>query len=341
MSLRRDAMSRRLYCLSVCFLLTLTACGDKPTGPSGEQPEDFPGRKVDSWAAPSGSGSSQIFNLQCPPGNSDRVYLWLSESSPGSYDKLVCYANGYTQSSPELPRGSASHYAVIPQTGQVIYSRYSEGTGTTVILATSDLLTQAEFTTGETVTGFIPMLGGDKVLMCGNMNAVVLEVPSLARIDTVLCMVSQGFSVEGQGTFGYSDNMILKFDPATCQMTQNVLTGSECRPVIDGNGRLYLLRNGMLTVLEADDLTLVETKATPSSSISALHPVGKSVFLYTVSTGNTIDIYRLSDLSWQGTVSGLTLVNPLQELLSHPGRNELWGLTVNSQNRFEVFKIAP
>jgi len=39
-------------------------------------------------------------------------------------------------------------------------------------------------------------------------------------------------------------------------------------------------------------------------------------------------------------VSGLTLTNPLDELISHPGRNEIWGLFVNSQNRFEVFKIA-
>jgi len=80
---------------------------------------------------------------------------------------------------------------------------------------------------------------------------------------------------------------------------------------------------------------------TPSSSIFALHPVGNSVFLYTVSTGNTIDIFDLAELSWKGTVDGLTLVNPLLELISHPGRNELWGLTVNAQNRYEVFKVAP
>ena len=47
----------------------------------------------------------------------------------------------------------------------------------------ADLLTEAEFTTGESITGFIPMLGGDKVLMCGDLNAVVLQLPSLARID--------------------------------------------------------------------------------------------------------------------------------------------------------------
>jgi hypothetical protein len=335
-------MLKLLVCLSVCFLLVFTACGDNSAGPSDPQPpDDFPGKKADSWMAPSGSGSSQIFNLQSPSGNSDRVYFWLSEMTAGSYDKLVCYANGYTQSSPEFPRGSASHYAVIPQTGEVIYSSYSEGSGTTVVLATADLLTQTEFTTSETVTGFIPMLGGDKILMCRDVNAVVLQLPSLARVDTVLCMVSRGFSVEGHGTYGYSDNMILKFDPVTCQITRNALTGSECRPVISGDGKLHLMKDGMLTILNANDLTMVESMATPSSSIFALHPVGNSVFLYTVSTGNTIDIFDLAELSWKGTVDGLTLVNPLLELISHPGRNELWGLTVNAQNRYEVFKVAP
>lgn len=333
-------MLRRLLCLSVGFLLVFTACGDNSAGPSEEGPDDYPGMKADSWVAPSGSGSNQVFNLQCPSGNSDRVYFWLSETADGSFDKLVCYANGYTQSSPELPRGSGSHYAVVPQTGEVIYSSYTEGTGTTVVLATADLLTKAEFTTSENITGFIPMLSGDKVLMCMNLNAVVLQLPSLARIDTVLCTVSQGFSVEGYGTYGYSDSMILKFDPVTCQMTQNSLSGSECRPVINANGKLYLLANGLLTILKADDLSIVESKATPSSSVFALHPVGNSVFLYTVSTGNTVDIYDLADLAWQGTVSGLTLTNPLEELISHPGRNDLWGLTVNSQNRYEVFKIT-
>lgn len=333
-------MLRSLLCLAVCFLLFFTACGDDSTGPSEEPPADYPGRKADGWVAPSGSGSCQVFNIQCPSGDSDRVYFWLSDAADDS-DRLVCYANGYTQSSPEYPRGSASHYAIIPQTGEVVYSSYTEEEGTTVILATDDLLTESEFTTGETITGFIPMIGGDKVLMCMDLNAVVLELPSLARIDTVLCTVSKGFSVEDYGTYGYSGDMILRFDPATCQMTQNALTGSECTPVINSEGMLYLLSNGMLTILDAGDLTTIETKATPSSSIFALHPVEKSVFLYTVSTGNTIDIFDLADLSWQGTVSGLTLVNPLEELVSHPGRNEIWGLTVNSQNRCEVFKIAP
>jgi hypothetical protein len=324
----------------VPILLVFSAC-DNAAGPPEEQPpEDFPAKKAESWLAPSGSGSNQVFGLQCPSENEDRVYFWLTDLSE-SHDRLVCYANGYTQSSPQFPAGSGSHYAVIPQTGDVIYSSYTEGGGTRVILSTDDLFTQAEFTTSETITGFIPMLGGDKVLMCLGLNAVVLEIPSLSRVDTVLCTVSQGFSVDGYGTYGYSGEMILKFDPATCQMTQNSLTGSGCTPVISSNGRLHLLANGLLTILEADDLSLVETRATPSSSIFALHPVGDSVFLYAVSTGYTIDIFDLADLAWKGTVSGLTLTNPLDELISHPGRNELWGLTVNSQNRCEVFKIEP
>lgn len=335
-------MLRWMLCLSVCFLLVFTACGDDPAGPPEEQgSEDYPGKKADSWLAPLGSGSNQVFNLQCPFEDENRVYFWLSEFTDASYDKLVCYANGYTQSSPELPRGSGSQYAVIPQTGEVIYSSYTEGTGTTVILATADLLTEAEFTTGENITGLIPMIGGDKVLMCGDLNAVVLQLPSLARIDTVLCTVSQGFSAEGYGTYGYSSDMILKFDPETCQMTQNAFSGSDCRPVVNDDGQLYLLSDGVLTILEANDLSVVESKVTPSSSVFALHPVGNSVFLYTVSTGNTIDIYDLDDLSWQGTVSGFTLSNPLEELISHPGRNELWGLTVNGQDYYEVFKITP
>jgi len=332
-------MLRWWLCLSVSLLLVFSACGDNAAGPSEEEgDDDFPREISDSWVASSGPGSSQVFGLQCPSGNEDRVYFWLCDLAENN-DRLVCYENGYTQSSPELPEGSGSHYAVIPQTGDVIYSS-AEGSGTRVILASEDLLTQAEFTTGETVTGFIPMIGGDKVLMCLGLNAVVLEIPSLARVDTVLCTVSKGFSVEGYGTYGYSAEMVLKFDPATCQMTQNALTGSECTPVISGDGRLYLLENGVLTILEADDLSMVEFKATPSSSVFALHPVGDSVYLYTVSTGNTIDIFDLADLAWKGTVSGLTLTNPLDELISHPGRNEIWGLFVNSQNRFEVFKIA-
>lgn len=333
-------MLRWWLCLSVSILLVVSACGDNAAGPSEEEGDDeFPSKKAESWVASSGSGSNQVFSLQCPSGSGDRVYFWLSDLSE-NHDRLVCYANGYTQSSPELPEGSGSHYAVIPQTGDVIYSS-TEGGTTSVILASEDLLTQAEFTTGETVTGFIPMIGGDKVLMCLGLNAVVLEIPSLARVDTVLCTVSKGFSVDGFGTYGYSDEMILKFDPATCQMTQNALTGSECTPVISEDGRLFLLANGMLTILEADDLSMVESKATPSSSVFALHPVGDSVYLYTVSTGNTIDIFDLADLAWKGTVSGLTLTSPLDELISHPGRNELWGLFVNSQNRFEVFKVTP
>jgi len=335
-------MLKWMLCFSVCFFLVFRACGGDPAGSSGEpESEDYPGKKADSWVAPSGAGSTQVFNLQSPFENENRVYFWLSEFTGSSYDKLVCYANGYTQSSPELPRGSGSHYAVVPQTGEVIYSSYTEETGTTVILATADLLTEAEFTTEESISGFIPMLNGDKVLMCGDINAVVLQLPSLARIDTVLCTVSQGFSVDNYGTFGYSDDMILKFDPVTCQMTQNAFSGSECRPVVNAEGKLYLLTDGVLTILEADDLSMVESKVTPSSSVFALHPVGNSVFLYTVSTGNTIDVFNLADLSWQGTVSGLTLSNPLEELISHPGRNELWGLTVNAQNYYEVFKITP
>lgn len=331
-----------MLCLSVCFLLVLTACGEDSAGPSEEQePEDFPAKKAESWLTPLGSGSSQVFGLQCPHENENRVYFWLSEFTDGYYDKLVCYANGYTQSSPEYPRGSGSHYAIIPQTGEIIYSSHTEGAGTTVVLATADLLTEAEFTTGETITGFIPMIGGDKVLMCGDLNAVVLQVPSLARIDTVLCTVSQGFSVEDYGTYGYSDDMIMKFDPATCQMTENAFSGSDCRPVVNDDGQLFLLADGVLTILEADDLSMVETKVTPSSSVFALHPVGSSVYLYTVSTGNTIDIYDLADLSWQGSVSGITLSSPLEELVSHPGRNELWGLTINPQNFYEVFKVTP
>lgn len=334
-------MLRWSLCISVSFLLVFAACGDNAAGPPEEQPpEDFPAKKADSWVAPSGSGNNHVFGLQCPFEDQDRVYFWLSDFAE-SHDRLVCYANGYTQSSPELPGGSGSHYAVIPQAGEVIYSSFTEGGGTSVILSTDDLLTIAQFTTSETVTGFIPMLGGDKVLMCLGLNAVVLEIPSLSRVDTVLCTVSQGFSVDGYGTYGYSDEMILKFDPANCQMTQNSLTGSECMPVVNADGRLHLLANGLLTILEADDLSMVETKATPSSSIFALHPVGDTVYLYTVSTGNTIDIFDLADLAWKGTVSGLTLTSPLDELISHPGRNELWGLTVNSQNRSEVFKIEP
>lgn len=333
-------MLRWWLCLMVSLLLVFSACGDN-TGPSEEQPpEDFPAKKADSWVAPSGSGSSQVFSLQCPFEDRDRVYFWLTDMNE-STDRLVCYANGYTQSSPGFPGGSGSHYAVIPQTGDIIYSSYTEGGGTRVILATGDLFTQAEFTTGETITGFIPMIGGNKVLMCLGLNAVVLEIPSLARVDTVLCTVSRGFSVEGYGTYGYSGEMILKFDPATCQMTQNALTGSECTPVISEEGRVFLLSNGLLTILKADDLSMVETRATPSSSVFALHPVGESVFLYTVSTGNTIDIFDLADLAWKGTVSGLMLTSPLDELISHPGRNELWGLFVNSQNRCEVFNVTP
>lgn len=333
-------MSLWRLCLSLSLLLVFSACGDNAAGPPEEEgDDDFPSKRADSWVAPSGTGSSLVLGLQCPSGSEDRVYFWLSDLSEDN-DRLVCYANGYTQSSPELPGGSGSHYAVIPQTGHVIYSSVG-GSGTSVILATDDLLTQAEFTTGETVTGFIPMLGGDKVLMCLGLNAVVLEIPSLARMDTVLCTVSKGFSVDGYGTYGYSDEMILKFDPATCQMTQNALTGSECTPVISEEGRVFLLANGLLTILEADDLSMVESKATPSSSVFALHPVGDSVYLYTVSTGNTIDIFDLADLAWKGTVSGLTLTSPLDELISHPGRNELWGLFVNAQNRCEVFKVTP
>ena len=333
-------MLRWWLCLSVSILLVVSACGDNAAGPSEEEgDEDYPSKKAESWVAPSGSGSNQVFSLQCPSGSEDRVYFWLGDLSENN-DRLVCFANGYTQSSPEFPEGSGSHYAVIPQTGDVIYSS-AEESGTSVILATDDLLTQAEFTTDETVTGFIPMLGGDKVLMCLGLNAVVLEIPSLARVDTVLCTVSKGFSVDGYGTYGYSDEMILKFDPATCQMTQNALTGSECTPAISEEGRIFLLANGMLTILEADDLSMVESKATPSSSVFALHPVGDSVYLYTVSTGNTIDIFDLADLAWKGTVSGLTLTSPLDELISHPGRNELWGLFVNAQNRCEVFKVTP